>query len=165
MARKRIAGTTLNSWDEADGALHDIGLIDIKLAEIEGVMGAEILAAKQTAKEKAARHLERKKALELALKEWTELHRDEIKGKTRKLTFGSVGFRLSTKVVIKLMAYTIQILKQIGRTDCIRIKEEADKEMLATLDDKTLARVGASRKMEDAFGYEVDIQKIREEAA
>lgn len=46
------------------------------------------------------------------------------------------------------------VLKERGMTNCIRIREEVDKEALRTLGPNTLADVGCKLTQEDAFFYE-----------
>lgn len=84
--------------------------------------------------------------------------------KTRVLTFGSVGFRLTTRILIKRVSETLQALKDLQFTSCIRVKEEPDKEAMKALSDETLAEVGAARRTENVFGYEINQERIREAA-
>lgn len=48
-------------------------------------------------------------------------------------------------------------------TQFIRIKEEANKEKLAELDDETLNKVNATRKVKDAFFCEADREEINKD--
>lgn len=163
MARKRIAGTRLDSWEGVDQALKSIGRLDIKLFDVEHDMNLKIIEAKEKAKRASEPLLEKKAALELAIKEFTEAHRDEFKKqRMRRLTFGSVSFRLSTKIIVRSAQKCVDALKSLGLGSYIRTKESPDKEAMKALDDETLKKVGARRKTEDAFGYEVDFEKIKE---
>lgn len=161
MARKRIEGTQFETWDDVDHALKTIGEIDRELAIIEADQNETIDRAKAEAKAQAKPYQDRKAGLEAALKEFCEANRAEfIKQKTKRLTFGTVGFRLSSKVVIKKLGDTLQALKDFGLAHCIRTREEPDKEAMKALDTETLASVGAALKSENAFGYEVDQQAL-----
>jgi phage host-nuclease inhibitor protein Gam len=163
MSRKRLAGTALQSWDDVDQSLESIGQINRELALIEAGQNEAIDKIKAEAKASAAPWLDKKAALELAMKEFCEANRAEFtKTKTRLLTFGSVGFRLSSKVIIKRVSDTLQALKDLGLSHCLRQKEELDKEAMKSLSAETLAEVGASVKTENAFGYEINLEKIRE---
>lgn len=156
MARKRITGTTLESWDEVDRCLAEIGRIDREIGLIEAGQQESIDQIKAASK-LAAEPLQNKKlGLEMAIKDYAESNRAEfLKAKTRELTFGSVGFRLSTSVVIRRVAETVQALKDIERTDCLIVKETPNKEAMRALPLATLLSVGATLKQEDAFGYEI----------
>ena len=163
MARKRIEGTRLTSWDQVDESLKAIGCIDREVGYMEAFANGQIDQVKADAKKAAAPLLDKKTGLELAVKEFCEANRAEFaKVKTRELTFGSVGFRISTKVIVKRVADTLQALKDLGLKACIRIKEELDKEAMKNLSTETLAQVGAGLKTENAFGYEINQEKIKE---
>lgn len=165
MARKRISGTALQTWEDVDAALREIGTIDRDLGRLEAAQNAAIDRVKADTKAKAKPMQDRKAALELAMKEFCEAHRVEFaKAKTKTLTFGSVGFRLSTRVLIKRVGDTLQALKDLGLTHCIRTREEPDKEALKALDTETLASVGAVLKTEDAFGYEINVERLQDAA-
>lgn len=167
MTRKRMGGTFLKSWDEADQALRQIGICDLAIQNIEGKMNLEILEIKQAAKDSLKPLVEKKEGLELALKEWTELNRTDIKGKTRKLVFGTVGFRLSTKVLVakdKVKAVIASLLR-MKLSDCVKVTYTLKKDELKKLPEETLSELGVVLKEEDGFGYDVDYEKIKEEVA
>ncbi|HIJ95804.1 MAG TPA: hypothetical protein HPP94_08735 [Desulfuromonadales bacterium] len=165
MARKRIEGTLFSSWNDVDCALMEIGGIDRELGLLESSQNEKIDQVKTQTKELATPLQCKKNALELAIKEYCEANKPEfIKVKTKQLTFGEVGFRLTTKILIKRVAETLQSLKDLALINCIRIKEECDKEAMKNLPDETLAEVGAARKMENVFGYTLNVERIREAA-
>ncbi|MEW6670200.1 MAG: host-nuclease inhibitor Gam family protein [Thermodesulfobacteriota bacterium] len=163
MARKRIEGTRLESWNQVDDCLRQIGVIDRKVGLMEAAANEDIDKIKARSKALAAPLLEKKAGLELAVKEFCEANRSEFaKVKTRVLTFGSVGFRQSTRIIVKRVADTLQALKDLGLSSCIRIKEELDKEAMKNLSTETLAEVGAGLKTQNAFGYEINQERIKE---
>ena len=166
MARKRIeTGTTLQSWDDVDRCLAEIGRIDRELGLIEAGQQESIDQIKAATK-LAAEPLQAKKlGLELAMKDYAEANRAEFaKAKSRELTFGTISFRLSTSVVIKRVADTLQALKDLGLAHCIRTKEELDKDAMRNLPLEILHNVGASLRQVDAFGYEVKREALAEVA-
>lgn len=166
MARTRIEGTQFRTWDDVDQALKQLGEIDRDLMLIDGDTNETIDRLKAQAKEQAKPLQDRKTALELAMKEFCEANRAEFaKIKTKQLVFGSVGFRQSTKIIIKRIADTLQALKDLGLAHCIRTKEEVDKEAMKTLSAETLAEVGAGLKVENTFGYEIDRARIADASA
>lgn len=166
MARKRIeTGTTLQSWDEVDRCLAEIAAIDRDLALLEAAQAEQIDTIKAQTKAAAEPLQNKKLGLELAIKDYAEANRAEfIKVKTKELTFGTVGFRLSSRVIIKRVADTLQALRDLDLKHCIRIKEECDKEAMKNLPLETLHAVGAALKTEDAFGYEVKREALAEVA-
>lgn len=162
MARKRIEGTQLQSWDDVDATLAEIGRADRELKLIEGAANEKIEEVRAAMKVSAQPVLDRKAALELAVKEYCDANRTEFaKVKTKTLTFGEVGYRLSTKIMIKRVAETLQALKDLAFTTCIRTKEEPDKEIMKTLTDEQLAEVGAARKVENVFGYTINQERLQ----
>lgn len=165
MARKRMSATTLESWSDVDACLKAIAEVDRELAILETAQQEQIDAIKAATKTEAEPLQSKKAGLELAIQQYAEANRGEfIKAKTKELTFGSVGFRLSTRIVIKNLGNTLQALKDFGLTGCIRIKEECDKEAMKNLPIETIHAVGAALKQEDAFGYEVKRELIQEMA-
>ena len=165
MARKRLSGTALESWDEVDRCLAEIGRIDRELCLLEAAQQESIDHLKASTKAAAEPLQSKKLGLEMAIKEYAEANRAEfIKTKTRELTFGTVGFRLSTSVVIKRIADTVQALKDLNLRDCLIVKETPNKDAMRALPLETLHAVGASLKQEDAFGYEIKREALAEVA-
>lgn len=163
MTRKRIEGTRLESWDQVDDNLFQIGMIDREVGLIEASANEEIDRIKAKSKEAAAPLFDKKAGLELAIKEFCEANRAEFaKVKTKALTFGSVGFRQSTRIIVKRVVDTLQALKDLGLTTCIRVKEDIDKEAMKNLSSETLAEVGAGLKTQNTFGYEINQEKVGE---
>lgn len=163
MARSRIEGTAFKSYEECDQALQEIGGLKRELAMIEAHQNEIIDEAKAEAKKQAEPLTERIKSLERLLKEFCESHRSDFaKVRTREMTFGQMGFRRSTKVLIKRVGDTLQSLKDFGLLKCLRIKEEIDKEAMKELDSEALANVGATLKTEDTFWCEVKQEELQE---
>lgn len=161
MARKRIEGTALKCYEDADQVLRKIGELDRKLAGIEIAANARIDAAKASAKEQGEPLLAIKNDLERQLKEFCESNRaDFATTRTRMLTFGSIGFRRSVAVHMANAADTLQALKALALTKCVRVVEEIDKEQLRLLPTETLVQIGATLRNKDTFGYEVKAEAI-----
>lgn len=163
MARTKIADErVLTSWDEVDLTLKEIAENEIALEVIEAQMNEEIHNIKLAAEVKAKKHREAIEKLGLYVKTFVEENRTELSGKTKVLSFGKTGYRLSTKVIIKKVANTISALKKLGMTDCITTKESVNKDMLRTYPEEKLFEVGASLKKEDTFWYETDRDKLKD---
>ena len=62
-----------------------------------------------------------------------------------------------TKKIEKIIAN----LKKFGMENCIKISETVNKDVLSTYSDKDIAKVGATKKVEDKFWCEADLEKIR----
>ena len=163
--RKRMEEAALKSWEEVDGVLKQIRQNELDISRISADMEKCILDIKERADSEAAPLKDEIKKLELQIKEYVTLNRDELKGKSREMTFGTVGFRLSTKLVVpKAVDKIIKQLKKLGMGDCVIIKESVNKDILKTYDEKTILSVGASLKKEDAFWYETKQENLSETA-
>ena len=165
MARIRMEEKfMLQSWDEVDSALKEIAENEMGIEAITTDMNKEIHDIKEAAEDKSKKHQERIKVLSLYVQEFTERNRDEIKGKTKVLNHGSVGFRQSTKVVLSKVEQIIEKLKKFKMTDCINIKETVNKDVLRKYPTADILKVGANLKIEDVFWYETAREEIEDVA-
>ena len=152
----------LQSWEEVDAVLKEIAENEMEIEAITTDMNKEIHDIKQIAEEKSKKHQERIKVLSLYVQEFTERNRDEIKGKTKVLNHGSVGFRQSTKVVLSKVEQIIEKLKKFKMTDCINVKETVNKDVLRKYPADDILKVGGSLKVEDVFWYETDREELED---
>lgn len=163
MARQKVKNVIeLNSWNEVDEALRQIGENNRDLTAIENVMNERIASAKADAEAKAKPLKEQTALLEMAIESFTRKHRNDMgKNKSKVLTFGKVSFRLSTRIKIPTakdkVAAIISQLRARGMHDCVTIPDpKIDKEALKKHSAEEIASVGAALEVEDVFGYEVE---------
>jgi phage host-nuclease inhibitor protein Gam len=168
MARKRVVeAPSLHSWEDVNDALRQIAEAQIALGEIQSDMQKQILGAQKVAEEQSKPLNDNVAKLEREIKSFVTDHRDEM-GKTKSmvLTFGEVGFRLSTSVSLprakEKMEEIIRRLKSRQMTDCIVVEEKVSKEALKKYGEDTVNAVGATWKQSDVFGYEVNIAKLEQ---
>lgn len=168
MARKRVVeAPSLHSWEDVNDALRQIAEAQIALGEIQSDMQKQILGAQKVAEEQSKPLNDNVAKLELEIKSFVTDHRDEM-GKTKSvvLTFGEVGFRLSTSVSLprakEKLEEIIRRLKSRQMTDCIVVEEKVSKEALKKYGEDTVNAVGATWKQSDVFGYEVNIAKLEQ---
>lgn len=168
MARKRIVeAPSLHSWEDVNDALRQIAEAQIALGEIQSDMQKQILGAQKVAEEQSKPLNDNVAKLEREIKSFVTDHRDEM-GKTKSmvLTFGEVGFRLSTSVSLprakEKLEEIIRRLKSRQMTDCIVVEEKVSKEALKKYGEDTVNAVGATWKQSDVFGYEVNIAKLEQ---
>ena len=167
MARQKMrCALTLNSWQEADDALRQIGENRRDIAAIENVMNERIADAKATADAKARPIREQTALLETALKDFAIAHRADMgKAKSKALTFGKIGFRQSTKLILprgveKVKGIIDELLRR-GMTECVVYPEpKIDKDALKKYSTTEIADVGAKLEVEDVFGYDVDEEAL-----
>lgn len=168
MARKRVVeAPSLHSWEDVNDALRQIAEAQIALGEIQSDMQKQILWAQKVAEEQSKPLNDNVAKLEREIKSFVTDHRDEM-GKTKSvvLTFGEVGFRLSTSVSLprakEKLEEIIRRLKSRQMTDCIVVEEKVSKEALKKYGEDTVNAVGATWKQSDVFGYEVNIAKLEQ---
>lgn len=168
MARKRVVeAPSLHSWEDVNDALRQIAEAQIALGEIQSDMQKQILGAQKVAEEQSKPLNDNVAKLEREIKSFVTDHRDEM-GKTKSvvLTFGEVGFRLSTSVSLprakEKLEEIIRRLKSRQMTDCIVVEEKVSKEALKKYGEDTVNAVGATWKRSDVFGYEVNIAKLEQ---
>lgn len=155
MARKKVNETVFKSWDEVDAALHIVADAENELAKIEAEMNQTICEAKEQADDAAAAHREEIKKQEALIREFVTEHKAELSGKSRQMTFGTVGFRLSTKLKLpKVLDGVIAALKRNCMQDCITVKETVNKDILKTYNEAEILSVGGTLVKEDTFWYE-----------
>lgn len=168
MARKRVVeAPSLHSWEDVNDALRQIAEAQIALGEIQSDMQKQILGAQKVAEEQSKPLNDNVAKLEREIKSFVTDHRDEM-GKTKSmvLTFGEIGFRLSTSVSLprakEKLEEIIRRLKSRQMTDCIVVEEKVSKEALKKYGEDTVNAVGATWKQSDVFGYEVNIAKLEQ---
>ena len=167
MARKRVVeAPSLHSWEDVNDALRQIAEAQIALGEIQSDMQKQILGAQKVAEEQSKPLNDNVAKLEREIKSFVTDHRDEMGTKSMVLTFGEVGFRLSTSVSLprakEKLEEIIRRLKSRQMTDCIVVEEKVSKEALKKYGEDTVNAVGATWKQSDVFGYEVNIAKLEQ---
>lgn len=161
MARKRMENPEIKEWEEVDISLRKIREAQIEIAKINADMEKCIIDVKQKAEEAVFPLQTEIKKLELQIKEFVTLNRNELDGKSKAMTFGTVGFRKSTKIAIpKPVDKLIKQLRKLGMGDCVIVKETVDKNVLKSYDENTLIMVGCMLKTEDTFWYETKQEEL-----
>ncbi len=161
MARTKIKETFLKDWDGVDLTLKEIAEHKQAILRLEADMNERIDEIKLAESIESAPHQEAIKVLGARLKEFTTEHKFELKDKrTRELTFGRLGFRQSTKIVISNAADTIQKLLKLNMDDCVTVKQSINKDNLKKYNSATLSKVGASFSTSDTFWYETKQERL-----
>lgn len=157
MARKRVVTEpVLKNWQAVDDALRDIRECQHALTELTVEQARRIDMVKDECKDKAGPLLNRIKRMEAEVKEFVDAHRAELNGKSRRLTFGTVGYRLSSKLVTNLKDEdTIALLEAMGRPEFVRVTKRLDKEALQKQPTELLDKIDAWVKTTDGFSYDV----------
>ncbi|HWP52217.1 MAG TPA: host-nuclease inhibitor Gam family protein [Clostridia bacterium] len=157
MARQKVKSEpALSSWQEVDGALRQIAECQNLIDEQEIEMNRQINEVKDNTELMTRPMREKVKVLEQHIKEFVDNHRAELGGKNKLLTFGKVGYRLSSKLMIPHAADVLRRLRELGLNDCIIVKESINKEAVKRLPTEQILQAGAYVKQSDEFGYEID---------
>lgn len=168
MARKRVVeAPSLHSWEDVNDALRQIAEATIALGDIESEMQKQIIGAQKVAEQEGKPYRDEIARLEREIKSFVTEHRDEMgKAKSVTLTFGEVGFRISTSISLprakEKLEEIIRKLKSRQMTDCIVVEEKISKDALKKYGEDTVNAVGATWRQTDAFGYEVNIAKLEQ---
>lgn len=153
----------IKDWEEVNLCLKEFGECKITIESIEAEMNIKINDVKLEADKLSKPLKENIKKLEKQIEDFVDEHKFDIDGKTKELTFGKIGFRQVSKISIpnKKIEKIISNLKKFGMEQCIKITETINKDVLSTYSDKDIAKIGASRKVEDKFWCEPNYEKIR----
>jgi phage host-nuclease inhibitor protein Gam len=161
MARKRIASPQqVKDLDDANKALAEIGGLELQLEAIDGEASTEIGKIKERAAKAGEKARNRIKDLEAALALYAEYNKAELfsERKTLELSYGTIGFRESTKVSVKKA--TIELLQKLFNGRGVRIEKKVDKDELRNFSDEELAQVDAAKVTQDVFGYTVNRDEV-----
>ena len=152
MARKKVTSVpALADWGAVDNALRDIRECQHTLAEMAVQRDRQIDSIKADYAQGALPLQNRVKALESEVKAYVDLHRAELDGKSRALNFGTVGYRVSSK----LMLASSRVAEVLGHTELIKTTETLDREALKRQPGDILQQVGAYIRTVDEFYYDV----------
>ena len=145
----------ITSLSEADAVLKRLAELNNNIKKIEAETDNKINEIKEAAKKEAEPILQEIEALEHSLAVYSEYNKEELfkDKKTIELTFGLFGFRQSTSISIK--KNTLELLKQHGFKEAIKIKESVNKEVMREWSDERLNLVNAKRVVKDSFWVEV----------
>ncbi|URA10526.1 host-nuclease inhibitor Gam family protein [Thermospira aquatica] len=165
MAREKIRREIipLQTIEDVDNLLLKIARRQIEIERINADAEEKILAIKEEAKARSEKILEEITQMADSIFAYSELNKIKIftdDKKTIELQWGMFGYRKSTK--ISTSKVTLQLLKELGFTEAIRIKETVNKEEMRNWDDAKLAAVKAKKVIEDTFWYEVNKEKVLE---
>jgi phage host-nuclease inhibitor protein Gam len=165
MKQKQKKIVPLGDWESVDAGLHKLAHVQIEIDRLQADFSEEIQRLNTQYDDKISPLLEAASAIKRQLEGFVKDHRLDLKGKSRILNFGIVGFRTSqTKVIFKWTVENIlQALRVRKLSDCIRIKEEPNKEALELLTDAALEAVGCRKSGgKEKFYAEPDLEKIVE---
>ena len=158
MARRKVtAAPVLADWAAVDGALRDIRECEHALTELGVDRDRRIDNIKEEYSKMALPLQNRIKKLEADVKAYADAHRAELTGKSRTLNFGTVGYRISSRLILPASkaAEAIATLKALGRQEFIKTTETLDRAALLRQPVELLNQIGAYIQQRDEFYYDV----------
>ena len=158
MARRKVtAAPVLADWAAVDGALRDIRECEHALTELGVDRDRRIDNIKEEYSKMALPLQNRIKKLEADVKAYADAHRAELTGKSRTLNFGTVGYRISSKLILPAAkaAEAIAALKALGRKEFVKTTETLDRAALLRQPTEFLEQIGAYIRQSDEFYYDV----------
>jgi phage host-nuclease inhibitor protein Gam len=145
----------------ADEALKKIASLKRDIEAVSSEAQEKIDKIKDDLNYKIIPTLDEIEKLELSISAFANTHKTDLfkDYKTVELSFGFLGFRLSTK--ISITNQTLKFLKQFKYLDAIITKESVNKDVLHTYPEARLAEIKAKKITEDNFWYELknEVQK------
>lgn len=153
----------LATIEDVDLALKEIGLAEKELQTIDGKAAKEIAAIKERATKEGETLRKRIQDTAAKIAAYAEYNKGDLfkDRKSVELTFGIFGYRKSTSIRVKKT--TLELLKKLGYTGCVRLKEEPDKEAMSNLTDDELKTVDACRRVTDDFFCEANLEEVNKE--
>lgn len=151
MARLKPKTGKIETLDDVDGALKEIGMLERELDQIDDDAQKKISEIKSLALKAGEKNRERVTFLSDQIGTYAEANKDDLfkDKRTIELSFGLFGYRKSTSIQVRKT--TVELLKKLKLDAYIRIKEEPNKERMSDMDDELLAQVDAVRKVKDDF--------------
>ena len=158
MARRKVTeAPALTDWAAVDSALRDIRECQHALTELSVDRDRRIDAVKDEYSKMALPLQNRIKKLEGEVKVYVDAHRAEMTGKSRTLNFGTVGYRISSKLVLPATkaAEAIAALTALGHKEFVKTTETLDRAALSRQPAEFLEQIGAYIRQSDEFYYDV----------
>lgn len=159
MAKKKES--IFKNWDEVDAAIKKLGELEIEKQKLEGEQTIKTNEIISSYKNKCANIANKIKETKTEIERFCAQNKDIFVNKrNKKLSFGTVSYRISEKVKIFSISTTIKALKSLNCDWCLRIKEEIDKDEVKKLSPSTLAKIGVTVEKKDSLCIEPNMIKI-----
>lgn len=161
MASKRvIAAAVLQSWQDVDDCLKDIGERQRRVDAAKADAAKRVAAINEKLEATIANDVAMTQRSEADIKAYTEAHQDELTGRSKQLTHGVV--KLTRVREIKTLAKwtwtkVLERLQELKRNDLIRTKHEVNKDAIrsAKMTPQQMETLGVRDAESDSFSYEL----------
>jgi len=136
-------------WRDADLVLSQIARFQKRLGRIRERAEGQIAAIEQRLGEASDELLPE---IEKARQELERFFRQNSEGmRSRSLPSGRIGLRTTNRIEVSRPRTTLRRLAKRGLGDCIRVRQEIDRQALGRLDAETLRSVGIKRVERETF--------------
>jgi phage host-nuclease inhibitor protein Gam len=147
MKQKEIA--SVSCWRDADQALARITGAERRLARMRERADERIAAIEERLGEESAELLSEITELRQELEHFFRENSNGLRSRT--LPSGRIGLRSTCQLEIKRPQTTLHRLAERGLGDCIRVRQEIDRQALRRLDEEALKSVGVKRVLREVF--------------
>ncbi len=156
----------LTSWDEVNLALRTLGNLTIRKRELENSLTEKKNAIQAEHDLVAKPVLDELTTVMKAIEAFVLDHKDEfVDSRTKEFSHGTISCRVSKSIRVLSKDVCLKALKAAKMQDFINVKEDPNKEMLKTLTDIQLAKVGCSLTVKDNISIEPFIEEIEAQGA
>lgn len=182
MAQRRNvpAAPAITAWPQADSALAELRTLAAQSAELEARKDRALAAVKAHWDPKITPLLTQAAALEKALQEFALTHQADLDARSRKLSNGTVGFRLGNPALATLPKWTwakvltvvfpAAALDRLTRFAArvtpwgrfVRVEISLDKPALLKEPPAALKTIGCRIAQEERFYYELHSEPAKE---
>ncbi len=157
---------TLNNWDEVNLALRTLGNLTMRKRELENSLTEKKNAIQSEHDLVAKPVLDELTTVLKTIEGFVLEHKDEfVDSRTKEFSHGTISCRVSKSVRVHSKEVCLKALKASKMLDFINVKEDPNKDMLKTLTDIQLAKVGCSLTVKDNISIEPFIEEIEPQGA
>lgn len=96
----------LKTWDECDEALRNLGKLEVEIDVATARCNGKITEAQADLKRETLTQREQRAMLEKQIEDFWEAHKREVEGKSKKMTFGTIGYGPISRAVGFLKGWT-----------------------------------------------------------
>ncbi|MCE5184561.1 MAG: host-nuclease inhibitor Gam family protein [Planctomycetaceae bacterium] len=151
------------TFDQADNHVRSIGELQREIDKLEADTDEAIEVIKANAKKDVGDRTAKIKKHLLSLETFCVANREDFGDKqSRKLLFGILGWRKSTKIILSKKT-TLQKIKEVfgaAASQYLHIKEKPDKDAIRKLTDEQLKQIDVKRGRGEEFYVEPDQVQI-----
>lgn len=155
-----------SSREEAERIVREIATAKITERALKAEMDAELIAVRKRYEARLAQTDELIQPRVEAIRDWADAHQDDFGGKkSLEMTHGIIGWRVTPPALKPLKGFTwgavLNRLKDLGKFDFIRVKEEPNKEaLLAVRLTENLKQYYLGAVQEDEFYVEPKMSEV-----